>query len=131
MADVSQLDSLIGRLRELPTLARDAAPSVARAVDGELRAQLAAGKAPDGSTWQPTKDGRQPLQNAASALSVRAVGTVVLARISGHYARHHRGWVRGGVRRQILPTARAPEPVVRAVRTVITEEFRSKMRGAR
>jgi hypothetical protein len=128
---LAAIDSILERLRKLPGIARRAAPNVARVVERELRSQIAAGSAPDGTPWQETQDGRQPLRNAGSALSVRAVGTVVLAKIEGVYARHHRGWVRGGVRRPILPSAKAPEPIVRAVREVVADEFRETMRGAR
>lgn len=130
MADLACIDSMIERLQKLPRLAREAAPDVARAVERELRSQAAAGAGPDGKTWKPTQDGRAPLRGAAAAIAVRAVGNVVLATVSGHHARHHRGWVRGGVRRPILPSARAPEPVVRAVRTVVADHWRRTMRGA-
>lgn len=129
MADLAAIDSMIERLRKLPRLAREAAPDVARAVERELRSQVSAGIGPDGKAWKPTQDGRVPLRGAASALSVRAVGNVVLATVSGPYALHHRGWVRGGVRRAILPSTRAPEAVTRAVRVVVADHWRRTMRG--
>ncbi|AKF06075.1 hypothetical protein DB32_003224 [Sandaracinus amylolyticus] len=121
---------MIERVRKLPSLPREAAPKVARAVEGELRAQIARGQSPDGKPWQPTQDGRQPLRNAATALSVRVAGNVIVATIEGVYARHHHGWVRGGVRRQILPLTTMSDSMARAVRGAVVDEFRKTMRGA-
>lgn len=114
----------VRRLRELGTLAADAAPDLADAVEGEVRAQIARGEAPDGTRWQLTQDGRRPLQSAGESLTVRALGSVVILRVVGHHARHHLGAVKGGVKRQILPTARIPAPMVRALTTTLTMRFR-------
>lgn len=124
------LRAQIARLRKLEGLTKDVAPKVARAVERELRAQIAAGKGPDGKPWKPRQDGGQPLRNAASALSVRAVGDVIVVRLDGVEARHHLGAVRGGVRRQIIPTGSMPDAVSRAIEQVVTREFRAVMGAA-
>lgn len=124
------LRAQIARLRKLSGLTKDVAPKVARAVERELRAQIAAGKGPDGKPWKRRQDGGQPLRNAAAALSVRAVGDVIVVRLDGVEARHHLGAVRGGVRRQIIPTGSMPDALTRAIEEVVTREFRSIMGAA-
>ena len=119
----------IARLRSLPTLVNRAAPAVARAVAVEIVAQTKRGVGPDGKTWEPTEDGHTPLQHVEKDLSVRAVGTVVVARLDGVHARHDVGAVRGGKRRQILPSGALTEPISRAIDNVVTDEFKRTMGG--
>ena len=125
MADaIRELQLQIERLRELAVLPRTAAPAVAEVLKLELDKQIAAGKAPDGSTWEPRKeDGGKPLTGAAKALAVVAVGSTVFARLKGPEARHHFGFGKGGVKRQILPTETLPAVLVRAIKAVIGETF--------
>lgn len=123
----------IDRLRKLPqAMTRDAAPEVARSLEAELRAQIARGEAPDGTAWKSTADGKRPLRGAAKALSVRASGPAIVVSLSGIDARHHRGWVRGGVARPILPSASEgmPAPFARAIDAVLAQRFRAATGGA-
>lgn len=131
MADHRALDAHIARIRELAKLGERSAPTVAKALERELAAQIDAGTGPDGKPWPKTQAGTAPLRGAAKAVRVRAVGTVALAVVEGHHALHHQGRARGGVRRQILPTGGAiPQTVERAVKTAVTAEFRATMGGA-
>lgn len=132
MADgFAKLDAMIGRLATLgPQTVRRAAPKVAKALERELVAQIGRGQGPDGKPWPRTKDGRKPLQNAAGALTVTAVGNTVVARLEGPEALHHKGAVRGRVRRPILPTSKLTGPAGAAVREVIAAELRAAVRGA-
>lgn len=128
MADgISKLEAHIARIKQLPGLVGRIAPAVGRALEGELASQIARGVGPDGTPWPRTKTGEQPLQHAARALRVRSVGTTVVASLEGHHARHHLGAVKGGVRRPILPTAKIPDPVTKAIATVVTAEFKKTM----
>lgn len=129
MVDHRDLDAHIARIRQLSNLAAKSAPQVAKELDAELRSQIAAGKGPDGKPWKPTKAGTPPLRNAHETLRVRALGTVILASLEGRHALHDRGWVRGGIRRQILPSAGVPQPVAKAVEKAVTAEFRRTMGG--
>lgn len=129
MVDHRDLDAHIARIRQLSNLAAKSAPQVAKELDAELRSQIAAGKGPDGKAWKPTKAGTPPLRNAHETLRVRALGTVILASLEGRHALHDRGWVRGGIRRQILPSAGVPQPVAKAVEKAVTAEFRRTMGG--
>lgn len=123
------LRGMIARLRQLRQLPEQAAPKVAVALEGEIKKTIAKGTAPDGTPWPATKDGRQPLTSAGKALTVTAQGSVVVARLDGHIARHHLGAVRGKVKRQILPSAKLPAQVSKAITTVVTGEFRRTMSG--
>lgn len=123
------LDAHIRRIRELPGLVDRAAPEVARAVERELQLQIRRGETPSGRSWKLRADGGAALVNAGKALTVRVVGKVVLVRLEGPEARHHLGAVRGGVRRQILPTASIPEDMAEAIGDAFTREFRRTMGG--
>lgn len=127
---MAKLDEKLRQLRELGTLVKDSAPEVAKAVDVELRSQIARGVGPDGAPLAPTKDGRQPLKNAGKALRVRAIGTVVLSTLSGPEAQHNSGRARGGVRRQVLPSGKIPEPVTKAITKVVADRFKKTMGGS-
>jgi hypothetical protein len=127
---MADLRAMIAKLRELDGMVERAAPEIAKAVERELGAQVAAGLGPDGKPLRPTKDGRQPLQNAARAIRVRAVGTVIVAKVEGHHALHHLGRARGGIRRPLIPTETTTEPVAKAIEKTLTAEFRKTM-GAR
>lgn len=128
MADsTAVLDQWIARVRELGTLAERAAPTIADELEREILANVAKGVGPDGTAWPATKDGHTPLQGTSRALSVGALGTLIVARLHGVHARHHRGAVKGGRRRAILPTLTIPTPVVGAIRRVLAAEFHSIM----
>lgn len=123
----AEMDRQIARLRTLSKFVATSATVVAVAVRRELASQIDAGVGPDGKSWPPTEGGGRALRGAAAALSVRAVGTVVLATLTGVEARHHFGAVRGKVKREILPTGKIPDPVTRAITRVLTGEFNAIM----
>lgn len=120
----AELTAQITRLRTLPVrLRREAPPLVAKALDEQLRANIAAGRAPDGTPWAKTKKGEQALVNADKALAVTARGSVVFAKLTGPEALHNYGQVSGKVRRQILPSGRLPQSMTTAVRVVLVQLF--------
>lgn len=125
----AELEAQIRRLRELGKLVADAAPAVADAVGRELEQQIERGVGPDGTPWQLTQDGRQPLRGAARAVRTRALGNVVIVEVTGVEARHHLGAVRGKVKRPIIPTRSIPQPVAVAITKVIGERFDRTMGG--
>jgi hypothetical protein len=129
-AAFAALDEQIRRLRAVAGLAEDAAPHVAAALKEELDAQIARGQGPDGKPWLKRDDGGRPLRNAAEATTVKAVGTAIVARVTGHHAYHHRGQTRGNVVRQILPTGKLTDPFTRAIKRVLDERYAALM-GAR
>lgn len=122
---------MIAHLRQLGGLVEEAAPAIAAAVDDELQLQIAAARTPTNAPWRPRKeDGGQALQGAGKALTVKVVGTVILARLEGVYARHHLGAVRGKVRRQILPTSGIPTGIERGIRIALDRKFAELAGGA-
>lgn len=132
MTDHSALDRMIARLRALPkALTRDVARDVAEALRTELVDQISRGEGPDGKPWQATQEGKVALRGAARALTVRAVGSHIVARLTGIEARHNYGAVRGGVKRQILPSDELPAPFARAIDKVIKRAFRDATAGGR
>lgn len=133
---LGEMDAMVAKLRAMRGMVTRSAPGVAQALDAELRRNITAGVGPDGTPWKPTLDGRTPLANAGKALSTRAVGTVVLAKLEGVEARHHLGAIRGSSKarwlaRPILPNRKIPAPVDGAIRTVLQREFAGTMGGAR
>lgn len=129
-AAFAALDAQIRRLRAVEGLAAAVAPEVAQALKAELDAQIARGQGPDGTPWPKRADGGQPLRNAAESTTVVAVGSVIVARVTGRHAFHHRGQTRGNVVRQILPSRRIPEPFTRAIKKVLELRIPEHLRGA-
>jgi hypothetical protein len=110
-------------------LERTAAPEVATELRGEIARNIAAGRAPDGSPWQLTQDGKKPLRNADASLSVTPHGSRIVAMITGPTALHHKGAARGRIVRQVLPSRKSLQPVIAAVRKVVGRVFREHMSG--
>lgn len=123
-----QLDSMIRTLRTMGDVGTQVAPAVARAFDAELHAQIRRGQGPNGEAWPKNQDGSTPLQTAD--VSVRAVGSSVVATLSGPAVLHHEGRARGRIRRQILPSSRIPDPVIRAIHVVLRDAFARRAGGA-
>jgi hypothetical protein len=118
------LTKQIATLRALPQRLRDEAiPEVAKTFEAEMRGNITAGRAPDGTPWQKTAEGEQPLKNAGKALTVKVIGTVVLARITGPEALHHLGQAAGKIRRQILPTKNIPDTMTAAIKTALRKIY--------
>jgi hypothetical protein len=130
-AGFAALDAHIARLRALGSdFVRKSAPAIATAAEAETKTQLASGQSPSGKAWQPTKEGRRPLPNAGRTLTVRAIGTVILWKVTGHEALHNEGRAKGKVTRRMLPTGRLSAPVVAAIKRVLGERFGEIMGGS-
>lgn len=123
----AEMRKQIKRLRKLGGLVEQSAPLIAVAVKEENRKQISKGQSPDGTPWPKTKKGEQPLVDAAAHVTVAAIGSTVLMSVSDHHARHHFGFVRGKIKRQILPTDEIPQPMTRAITGVVTGEFSAIM----
>jgi hypothetical protein len=124
-AGLVKLDAMIDRIKRLPeTMVKAAADDIAVFVRKQLAATIAAGESPDEDVWRRRKsDGSKALQNAMQAVQVGvADGPVVFAYLTGPEARHHRGWVRGGIKRQILPTE-LPAAWVPKIREILQQHF--------
>ena len=119
---------MVRRIRAVPKLAQEAAPEVAEIVRAHLEQGIAAGRAPDGSSWQLTKHGRKALAGAAKALAVRAVGSMVLVVLSGHEVFHHYGTKRVP-KREILPSGSLPDDLSSAIKQGLVRRFRERTGG--
>jgi hypothetical protein len=126
----AMLDAWIKRVDKLgPAVMKAAPPKVADALERNLEAQIQRGVGPDGKPWKLTADGRVPLAGAAEALSVRAVGIDVVARLDGPEALHNDGRVRGHIKRQILPSRELSSPLVAAIQEVCEQTFDTAVTG--
>lgn len=127
---MEDLEALILRVRDLPEFVNQCAPEAAHQVHKQLNTTIAAGADPWGAAWKPKKKGHgQPLANAAAAVFVGAIGTKILIRLTGIERRHHRGWIKGAVKRVVIPTPDRdlPVPVTDAIFKVITDSFTAYM----
>jgi hypothetical protein len=127
--DFAALDRMIASCRAVEQLPREAAPIVAQNVEAALRATAAAGQAPDGTPWERTKkDGALALKGAAAAIAGKALGTVVLITLTGHYVFHHFG-AQGKPRRQVIPQGSMPAKLGNAVRLGFVQPWRELVKG--
>jgi len=107
-----------------------AAPAIAEVLRAETERTIAAATTPSGAPWElRIKDEGKPLRNAARALEVSVAGTSIALAIRGIEGRHHRGQVRGGTKRQIIPVRKLPEQLTAKVRAVLDDAFREVTSG--
>lgn len=124
------IDALIQRIRDVPAaVLEDAAPDVAIAVRNEVARTMSQQQTPTGEPWAPRKaDGAPALTGAVNALTAFAAGRVAYVRVSGVEARHHRGWVKGKVKRQMLPDKKTLTPaIIDAVVKVVVDKYTAAM----
>lgn len=118
----------IKQIRSLEGLGVKVAPDVAVVIEADLRRSIQEGATPDGVKWKPTQEGNAPLQHAAKALYVAAVGGKVFVRIKGPEARHHAGTARGRIKRQVIPSgATVPARMAAEIRAVLDRAFTEAM----
>lgn len=100
------LEAFTRRVESLPTALEEIAIDGAQIIHDEIEENIARGIDPDGKAWPATDDGHAPLVDAMKSVSVKADGETIHASVkSGSVEeRHHLGKVRGGKRRQIIPT---------------------------
>jgi hypothetical protein len=129
--DFPALDSMIESVRAAGRLIEDAAPEVAKAVEAQLRSTAAAGQSPNGTPWAPKKKGGgRALVNAAGAISVAAIGSVILVKLVGKTVFHHFG-AQGKPRRQVIPVGTMPKQLGNAVRLGFVPVWRDKVKRGR
>lgn len=127
-AAMSELDAMIAKISALPDLAVMAAPRIAEVMRRDIEGTIDRAMSSEGEPWKPTAEGQKPLQHAAKALRVAAIGPVIYARLTGVEARHHLGRVRGGVKRSIIPTQGLPPRMAAEVQVVLEQTFSEVMR---
>lgn len=123
---LAALRERIEQLRALQQAPARVAPLVAEAVHTALVTQIAGARFPSGAAWPSTQEGKRALVNAAGALAVRAIGSVIVARLSGPEARHSVGAVRGHIQRQILPSAQGQLREIGEATKLVLAQFMRK-----
>lgn len=129
-AGFAALDRMISAIEALPRdLVKQSVPEIARVAKAEVSANVAAGHAPDGTAWKPTKEGKRALQNAAAHVTATAIDTAIIFEVSGVEAKHHKGRAKGGERRPIIPVRSIPQPLNVAIKKVLGKHFRQIVSG--
>ena len=137
MADESNLDNLIARLRTFDEIGVAIATSALADVLDAARATASSGTTPEGAAWAPTKDGRRALPNAANAITAVVSGTtkaVITLILKAPYVFHQRSKNRsvkkGLPRREILPISDIPAAISDAIqvsaRRVVGRQVRAR-----
>jgi hypothetical protein len=127
----AELQRWIDQINTLGDLPSEVAKEIAPVLDAKIKQNISAGVDPEGKPWPLTKTGEKALANAGAALMVRAISSVVQAKLEGHVALHHLGAAKGNVRRQILPSSRLPQPMTEAVKEVAVKRFNAHMAKGR
>lgn len=126
------MDAQIRKLNQLANgFPERVAPLVGAAGKEELKKQATAQEGPDGKPWEKSEEGKDVLVNSGNKVRVTIEGTSVTFSIRSPEARHHIGAVKGGKRREILPNARIPQKMTKAITKVVTGEFQAVMNGKR
>lgn len=126
----ARLQKQIDRIRSLPVeLVKRAAPDIAKEGLAQVTANVSSQVGPDGTPWPASKSGEAVLRQAAQHVTVQALGTVILFKVTGIDARHHKGFVKGGERRPIIPVRSMPEPLTKAIKKVLKKRFQEVMGG--
>lgn len=68
-----------------------------------------------GETWKPTKRGNKPLAGVMSAVTVKAIDSVVLITMTGYHVFHEFG-ARGTPARRLLPHGGIPDRIGNLIR---------------
>jgi hypothetical protein len=126
-AAFAALDKHIARVESTPGVGKRIAPDLAKDVHRILVKNIAASVGPDGKQWQATKEGAAPLRNAARALAVSAVDSMIVMLLEGPEAKHHKGTARGRIKRLILPTRATVAPF----REMARKAFFAAMNGGK
>ncbi|WP_437279343.1 hypothetical protein WME90_01945 [Sorangium sp. So ce375] len=127
--DYAALERMISAVQEFARLPELAAPIAAQKVGEELHRTASAGQAPDGTAWAPRKkDGGRAMANAAKAIAVRAVGTVILILLRGPEVFHHFG-AQGKEARRVIPSGTLPAKLGNAIRLGFVPPFRQRVKG--
>lgn len=91
------------------------AQRMAPVIEGELATAAGSNRSASGEAWAPTKDGKKALAGVMSAITVKAIDTVVLVTLTGHHVFHEFGTHRTP-RRSLLPHGGLPDRIGNLIR---------------
>lgn len=114
LSGLDTMEEWINNLRSIHGLVDAAAEELAPVVKQQLVENYAKGQNPYGDTWQATKQGTQPLKNAADNVRVKAIGNTIVVSIDGRYVFHNYG--AGSPKRTLLPEGGLPFKMGDAIR---------------
>ncbi len=106
---LDELDALVAHLEALPGALTRAAAAAAPELLAVVKAEHAAGQAPDGTPWPLTKKGAVALTSLTSQTTARAEGASIVLELDDKLRPHQAG---GGhdPRRQLVPEPGEPLP---------------------
>jgi len=128
---VRVIESQIAMLRLIAENVTDeCVAEVAKAVDSDVKATIAAGTDAYGKPWTPNKDGTPFRFVAASDVVTGSIGRTIITRIKTREAvLHHHGFARGGVKRPILPIGKLPPRMQAAIKAAAVRAMQSVVEG--
>jgi hypothetical protein len=129
---LAALDVIIERMKAAgaSNVGARVAAKAAPLVDAAIKKTATAGQTPDGTAWQPKKDGGRPLVNAAAHIQTRAVGALVVTTLSGPDVFHHLG-AGGKPHRQIIPDSGTIPKGVEAAALMAAKRVFDEIAGGR
>ncbi len=128
-ADASLL-AMLDSLHAFPErFARESVPRIGQAILAAVQATAGAGETPEGVAWAPKKTGGQALESAPGKIRLITGPRKISLELTGPTALHHRGWVRGGTRRQVLPVGNMPPGVEAAAKKAADSEVKRLLSG--
>lgn len=124
------LDTIMQKIRALGGLAATAAHRAAPLVEERSTATAAAGTTPTGQAWAPKKDGTPALVNAAAAVSVVALDTVVQIKLIDSSTGSAQVQSIQQAKRKIIPSLgdAIPGPIVAELRKGAEQAFQELAR---
>ena len=127
---IDKITGFRAKVARLEGLAEATVQETARVLKGELARSTGAQQSMGGQAWPRRRDGtaKPVLVNAARAVAFRIQGLTVTLTLTGHYARHHLGVIRGNVRRAILPSKPDFSMLSPRIEDGATKAFRGIMR---
>lgn len=132
----ADLSGMVSQLEQMAGLAVKAAPAVGDVLRAKVEAGIAEGKDPYGVAWKLVQSGprkgEKALRGAAAKLQLDVIGYEITLRVRGIEGRHHKGAVKGKVKRPIVPDKRGlPKSWAPEIRAVLDTTFRQiKQAGA-
>jgi hypothetical protein len=128
------IDLMIARIEAIGQI--EVAPIIANAMHAHVTETANAGTDAYGKAWPRTQHGAQALQQASKHLVASSTPKLASISIQGSTdraieGRHHFGNVKGGLRREIVPTRLIPIKLANLIKLRLTAAFQGAAHGRR